>query len=339
MSVNPNLETLMNLVDELQDQMPEGKYLEAMNALRDLHAGRVPPRQPPAFVVPEGRIRLTPAEIRRYEEMRTRRRLAITLQSPVVTAYRECKFLRDACDEVNVTMMQWYAMEYEERLPVIQRTLELSFEVEKKRYRESKNPRLDVCPFISRHAIGRWYDPTKPYQDSWRGKWDCVCGSKNILCKNWKQHEVSDKHQVWAKSRAVTKAKAKSMREKRGVGVATGFIHVRHMCGHRVTWTQQYENFAPQDRNEWSHPELFAGKPLDWLPPTPENARLVPTYEIDPNESDLAIRRANYGRVVQGTELPPLPPNTYHNTSTVSWSDAPQTLTEEGYAMFISMEE
>lgn len=39
MSVNPNLETLMNLVDELQDKMPEGKYLEAMNALRDLHTG------------------------------------------------------------------------------------------------------------------------------------------------------------------------------------------------------------------------------------------------------------------------------------------------------------
>jgi hypothetical protein len=110
------------------------------------------------------------------------------------------------------------------------------------------------------------------------------------------------------------------------------------MCGHRVIWTQQYENFAPQDRNEWSHPELFAGKPQDWLPPVPENARLVPTYEIDPNERDLAIRRANYGRVVQREELPPLPQITYH-ASMAGWSECPQTLTEEEYARFISMDE
>ena len=57
MSVNPNLETLMSLVEDLQDQMPEGKYLEAMNALRDLHrntpAPRVPDSPPPSAKPPQ----------------------------------------------------------------------------------------------------------------------------------------------------------------------------------------------------------------------------------------------------------------------------------------------
>lgn len=336
MSVNPNLATLMGLIDELQDQMPEGKYLEAMNALRDLHDGRVRAPPPPPFVVPVGHIQLTPADIQRYEEMKQRRILNDRQEPPVVTGYKECKYLRDACNELNVTMLEWYAMEYEERLPIIQRTLEISFEVEKKRYKAGKNPSPEVCPFISRHAIGRWYDPTKPHHETWRGKWDCVCGSKNILCKNWRQHEVSDKHQVWAKARAVTKAKARSMYNHRKDG---GFTHIRHMCGHRVKWTWQYEPHSPQDRNEWTHPELFAGKPLDWLPPRDPIAKIVPTYEINPDESDIEGRRATYGRVVGWRRLPTLPRvNGDPNYSGVA-SRENRTMTEENYAIFISMEE
>jgi hypothetical protein len=37
MSVNPDLATIMRVIDNNQDKMPEGEYLEAMNALRDLH--------------------------------------------------------------------------------------------------------------------------------------------------------------------------------------------------------------------------------------------------------------------------------------------------------------
>jgi hypothetical protein len=337
MSVNPQLATLMGLIDELQEQMPEGKYLEAMNALRDLHG--VCPRPPPPrpeFVVPEGRIRLSGEEINRFDRMKRRRQCLRRDESYVVRAYRECKHLKDACNEANVTMLEWWAMEYEERLPIIQRTLELSFANEKKLYNESKNPDPAVCPFIARHAIGRWFDPAKPYEEGWRGKWDCVCGSKNILCRNWRQHEVSDKHQVWAKSRAVTKSKAKSMLSHNPGD--DSFTHFRHMCGHRVTWSVQYGNFTPQDRNEWTHPQLFAGKPLDWVPPAPANAKLVPVYGIDPTEQDIAVRRAKYGPAVDNAHLLPLPPITYHQSFGVG-IDVPQTMTEEDYAIFISMEE
>jgi len=37
MTVNPNLATLMRVIEENQDKMTEGEYLEAMNALCALH--------------------------------------------------------------------------------------------------------------------------------------------------------------------------------------------------------------------------------------------------------------------------------------------------------------
>ena len=37
MAVNPKLETLMRVIEDNQDKMTEGEYLEAMNALAALH--------------------------------------------------------------------------------------------------------------------------------------------------------------------------------------------------------------------------------------------------------------------------------------------------------------
>ena len=37
MTVNPNLAALMRVIEDNQDNMPEGEYLEAMNALGALH--------------------------------------------------------------------------------------------------------------------------------------------------------------------------------------------------------------------------------------------------------------------------------------------------------------
>ena len=37
MAVNPNLATLMRVIEENQDKMTEGEYLDAMNALCALH--------------------------------------------------------------------------------------------------------------------------------------------------------------------------------------------------------------------------------------------------------------------------------------------------------------
>jgi len=37
MTVNPNLATLMRVIEDQQDKMPEGEYLQAMDALGALH--------------------------------------------------------------------------------------------------------------------------------------------------------------------------------------------------------------------------------------------------------------------------------------------------------------
>jgi hypothetical protein len=50
MTVNPDLATLMRVIEENQDKMTEGEYLEAMNALCSLH--RVVTSAPPASPAP-----------------------------------------------------------------------------------------------------------------------------------------------------------------------------------------------------------------------------------------------------------------------------------------------
>jgi len=54
MTVNPDLATLMRVIDENQDKMTEGEYLEAMNALCSLHrvATSAPPPASPSSVLP-----------------------------------------------------------------------------------------------------------------------------------------------------------------------------------------------------------------------------------------------------------------------------------------------
>ena len=59
MSVNSNLATLMRVIEDSQDKMPEGEYLAAMNALGALHRiaamnarARAPVRIPVAIAVP-----------------------------------------------------------------------------------------------------------------------------------------------------------------------------------------------------------------------------------------------------------------------------------------------
>ena len=58
MSVNPNLATLMRVIEENQDKMTDGEYLDAMNALCALHRAAtsvvapaltspIPPSSPP----------------------------------------------------------------------------------------------------------------------------------------------------------------------------------------------------------------------------------------------------------------------------------------------------
>jgi hypothetical protein len=52
MSVNPNLATLMRVIEENQDKMTEGEYLDAMNALCALHRSSTSVVVAPAAATP-----------------------------------------------------------------------------------------------------------------------------------------------------------------------------------------------------------------------------------------------------------------------------------------------
>ena len=355
MSVNPNLATLMNLVDELQDQMPEGKYLEAMNALRDLHVGRVrPPPQPvrpepalpPALVLPEGYVRLTRADEARMASMRERRRHHENNLHPVVKAW-QARYVQRAVE--GMTLSQWCGLTAQQRLPLVKSALRWIFSWQTEDF--NPNPDAEVCPFMSRHALGRWFNPARPLIQNYHGhenydraRWDCVCGSKNILCKNWETHKHSDKHRKWhEEGRRVSK----HWKEVMCRGVKTikpqynkwvegrddqwmdGIHEEAELLGVKIRWVVPHHPNLPHDRNEWSHPELFAGKPLDWTPPKNYTLPLMARVE------EPAV--FTFGAVPMPREYLPVP------NKREMWCQRTRTyvpmMTEEDYAIFISMED
>jgi hypothetical protein len=323
--VNPYLQTLMSLVDDLQDQMPEGKYLEAMNALRDLHSGKKPP--PPPFVVPAGHVRLTDAEHNEWMAMEFRRRAQPLPE--VLAVYRRNRILRDVWESLCVTDAQsptkeelWVIMR-EDRSPVIKRALELMAEEKIKDYNRRKNPKAIHCPFMARNADGKWYKPNLALVDANgydRCRWDCLCGSKNILCKNWRQHEVSAKHQAWERGgRQVTVHKVRKMRFN-----LLPITPLVELFGQEMTWKQNHESHKPQSRNEWTDPELFAGKPKDWVPPE------LPDPVMAYRRGNVTMLSATMPRT-----FPPLPRIHASGGEGVAVFYMP----EEEYARFLSMTE
>lgn len=399
MSVNPNLATLMGLIDELQDAMPEGKYLEAMNALRDLHAGRwgvqhaMPQPQPPVrqpFVVPAGRVELTDAERIRHERITMRRgredrdlpemiqALGSTNlwnivcrewnkeQNPPLTATEllssHPRYARNARHNIS-TETWWLARTAEQKIAIIHEELLATYKRYKDVYEEGKNPSLEVCPFISRHSVGKWEDPDK----NPRAKWNCVCGSVNLLAKNWEAHKHSDKHRKWhEEGRKITDTIKKKMvdvachvrntntnkpetfwppstvwtkqqkvpHDVIGLKICQGVIchdHAGDTCGHRLSWKQQHEIHRPQSLNEWICRELKE-KPWDYkvtdsrVITTMTEPKLVrwSTMPLDETQH-YWMPLANLPRYTRSF-CPVTRRDFYH-------------MTEEEYAIFISMEE
>lgn len=397
MSVNPNLETLMNLVDELQDQMPEGKYLEAMNALRDLHAGRVPPPPRPAlrpipharFVVPEGCVELTQEENRIYQRVYERTFRSDALPS-ILQALRSHALWRCVCREWNKeqnpplephsilesypavsrtmrhnpsTEQWWVDRTVEQKIAIIHEALREGYEQMKTAYEEEKNPEPEVCPFISRHSVGKWEDPAR----NPRSKWNCVCGSVNLLAKNWRQHEISEKHMKWvADGRKITDTIKRKMldctchvRNRDTKTESTYFtpatVWTKHkkdknwnpdlkvcqgkritpscagsILGYNISWVQPCDTYRPQSLNEWICSEL-KGKAWEYKVTNPRVITKVgePTIERE-REMNLAPQ-----------PVPPTLPELPHRSGGV-WCEVRRTqvcwMTEENYARFISVQ-
>jgi hypothetical protein len=337
MSVNPNLETLMSLVEDLQDQMPEGKYLEAMNALRDLHRNAPAPRHAPAphqeppYQPRDGYVRLSAPEWARYQTMQETRNTWNARRPEPQKLYKDWTGIRSACDEKNVTEREWVTMEYEERIEIIHRALFLTMDAITDQRCKHPNPDPKECTFISRHSVGRWDPPSDP-----KGTWSCVCGAKNILSKNWEKHEESDKHRKWNEAgRKVSPQRTAEMKKN------LGHVSVERVwLGWRMTYYSYHWN--QQDINEWTTKHFGKSIPRPdqkWSVKEWSHERRVPTPTPvihcmhDPllPENHVLYGKAEY------LEIPPRLPHHYRQ-----WRGNNEHIVEmttQGYAQFLAMAE
>jgi len=241
MTVNPNLATLMRVIEDNQDKMPEGEYLEAMNALGALHRiASVPVMPAPmsdrplppsisytASTPPPFRTPFTAEQIEQIGE----NQLRVWLY--VVNSIPECRSMTPE-GWMELTQPQRDRLNRDATLNIVKRS-ETNF----------RNPDPNMCAFIARHAVGNWRFGTG------ESTWKCVCGYHG-KSKNWKAHSESERHQDWAIHRIVPKRivnQMKSTIEKDEIGTLIPF-KTPHHGGIRYFPVQQ-------ERNEWTHPELY----------------------------------------------------------------------------------
>ena len=232
MAVNPNLATLMRVIEEYQDKMPEGEYLQAMNALGALHraasavAVAPPPLAERAIGIPAA-IPAVPVNLFAGVQSLFRGHDDYELWSRVTRVLR------------HINPNSWLSMSQEEQNELNRLATRKIAEKHERTYR---NPFPSTCPFIARHAVGPW---------SQTQTWTCVCGYSGKP-KNWQKHEKSARHQDWAQHRIVPERTVKTMRqqiEKDERGSLIQFI--RPLSG----GFRYYPVY--QERNEWTNPELY----------------------------------------------------------------------------------
>jgi hypothetical protein len=261
MAVNPNLAALMRVIEDHQDKMPEGEYLEAMNALGALHRQQQQQQQlplgapipvaapalnggggggpPPSYTASAHLFAAAPEMTGNIEEQR---------------AWRRVKFTHPDPHWNTISPQDWIALSHDTRYELLRNATE---HYVTKLEREFCNPDPEVCAFVARHAVGLWsLNDADEYGDAC---WECVCGYKGKT-KNWEKHEASERHQDWAKHRTVSRRKIEKMKEK--------ILNNEH--GEFISYNGSYTGasggvypggirFYPnsQERNEWTHPELF----------------------------------------------------------------------------------
>ena len=252
MSVNPNLDTLMRVIEDQQDKMPEGEYLAAMNALGALH--RVVPAPPPALPahIPSGHPSgaggaaaaamplfnggaVNDPEYNSYSS-----RIALMGQYGYNTWTRVTRTMPEFRE---MTPQQWVALTQDQQNCLNrQATLKIvqSYEV------EYRNPDPKTCPFIARHAVGPWTFGSE------RSQWTCACGYSG-KSKNWKKHEDSERHTDWAQSRFVPKRKIEAMKAGIKKDEAGEIMRFNQPLSGGIRYFQ-----VTQERNEWTHPEFYS---------------------------------------------------------------------------------
>jgi hypothetical protein len=250
MAINPKLATLMRVIEDNQGKMTEGEYLEAMNALGALHreipapivAAPPPPAAPPSYDASAAAGLFAP----RVPEV----------MGGNITEMRAWERVRNHHPDPEhnrIRAEEWMLLSYETRFRLLREATEYFIS---KRENSLRTPEPSVFPFITRHAVGIWSD-----EDDGNTNWECVCGYTGKV-KNWKKHEQSERHQEWASHRTVSRRKIEKMKAMIRDDEVGNFV--RFAC---YTPNPNPDGLYPggirfypvwQDKNEWTHPELFA---------------------------------------------------------------------------------
>ena len=241
MTVNPNLAALMRVIEDNQDKMPEGEYLEAMNALGALH--RQIPAPPP---VPVAAAALSagggpPPSYNASVPLFQQGHLPYGMDRVEYAAWYRVS--NEHPGHFGISVEDWIEFSQEQRNTAVREATEMVVNNLERRYR---NPEPEECPFIARHAVGPW---------QMEGVWECACGYKGY-CRHWQKHEQSERHQDWTKHRTVSRRRVETMkraiqRNERGELCRFKPISQTEFGGIRFFVTSQ-------ERNEWTHPELYA---------------------------------------------------------------------------------
>jgi hypothetical protein len=224
---NPNLAELMRVIEDNQDKIPEGEYLAAMNALGALHREipmaivAVPP--PPAHRAPIDSV-MPPGMEDRAEQAAWYR---VTNEHP---------------NHFGISPEEWIQYPEDDRRTFLDEATEM---VVNRMESCARNPEPEECPFIARHAVGRWCVI---------GVWECVCGYKGY-CRNWQRHEQGERHREWAKHRTVSRRKIERMKREIRRDEEGELCRFNPLSQTDLGGIIFFSN--RQERNEWTHPELY----------------------------------------------------------------------------------
>jgi len=222
MSVNLNLATLMRVIEDAQDKMPEGEYLAAMNALGALHRvvdvpGPVPgPGPGPAAAAAAapvargggrgGGVLFGGEAVARSggDGVPVRVNWRDIMGEESYNVWCKVKFKLAAYKDLSGEA--WMGLTQEEQNDLNRRSVEAFVEMCKKKF---SNPDRSVIPFISRHSVGAWGCG----EEHSTCMWTCVCGYRG-KSEHWKKHELSERHQAWAAHRTVSRRTVAAMRKQ-----------------------------------------------------------------------------------------------------------------------------
>ena len=254
--VNPNLESLMRVIEENQGKMTEGEYLEAMNALCALHREHEQNRQqqqaraqvapiavgrPPSYAAS---VPLFASSVRVFPP-------GMEGNVPEQRAWERVRNYHPDPFQNRISAEEWMLLDYDNRFRLVREATE---HFASKKETQHRTPDPKVCPFITRHAVGRW-----SMEDDGELNWECVCGYTGKV-KNWKKHEQSERHQDWAKHRTVSRRRIEKMKAMINDDEVGNFIR---FAGYAPNPAGLYPGGIRiytvwQDKNEWTHPEMFA---------------------------------------------------------------------------------